>query len=57
LNGRDGKTALELTFGIILTLDVYAKANEQMRELVAWTPVAQPLAIALNRVKWEEITQ
>ena len=46
-NGRDGKTALELTFGIILTLDVYAKANERMRELVAWTPVAQPLAIAL----------
>ena len=31
----------------MLTLDSYAKANERMRELAAWTPVAQPLVIAL----------
>ena len=45
--GRDGKTALELTFGIILTLDSYTKANERLRELAAWQFTTPAYAIAL----------
>ncbi len=47
LTGRDSKTALELTIGIILSLENYEKANAGLRELFAWKFIAPTFAIAL----------
>ncbi|MBI4592389.1 hypothetical protein HY733_03000 [Candidatus Uhrbacteria bacterium] len=45
--GRDSKTALELTVGIILSLENYEKANVELRELVVWKSTIPAFAIAL----------
>ena len=45
--GREGKTALELTYDIILNLDDYVKAGERLRELTQWKHTIPVYAIAL----------